>query len=140
MRYYLDTNILIFYHDPQHSELTDDVFQLLTDYENILYTSSVCVQEMIHLCEIGKIGNDKYDKYEAGEILQWLKENDIRIVPVEERHLEKYAEMPMHEEHRDPNDRMIIAQAIVDKVPVISSDCKFGQYAEEGLEFVQNER
>lgn len=140
MRYYLDTNILIFYHDKQRRGLSREVVEIFSDYSNVLYTSSVCVQEMIHLCEIGKIGNDKYDKYEAGEILQWLKENDIRIVPVEERHLEKYAEMPMHEEHRDPNDRMIIAQAIVDKVPVISSDYKFGQYVEEGLEFVQNER
>ena len=62
MRYYLDTNILIFYHDKQRRGLSREVVEIFSDYSNVLYTSSVCVQEMIHLCEIGKIGNDKYDQ------------------------------------------------------------------------------
>jgi PIN domain nuclease of toxin-antitoxin system len=43
-----------------------------------------------------------------------------------EHHLLKYAEMNIPvKEHNDPNDHVIIAQAISDKIPLISSDNKF---------------
>jgi len=38
------------------------------------------------------------------------------------------------------NDHLIISQAISDKIPVISSDYKFKEYIEQGLDFVFNKR
>ena len=43
-------------------------------------------------------------------------------------------------DHRDPNDRLVIAQAISDKTALISSDHKFSLYEKNGLDFVFNER
>jgi PIN domain nuclease of toxin-antitoxin system len=42
--------------------------------------------------------------------------------------------------HNDPNDHAIIAQAIADKIPVISSDHKFKSYISQGLKLVFNKR
>ncbi len=46
----------------------------------------------------------------------------------------------MFDDHRDPNDRLIVAQAISDRVPLISSDRKFERYRNYGLDFMFNER
>ena len=43
-------------------------------------------------------------------------------------------------DHRDPFDRLIIAQAISDKATLISSDLKFQWYEKYGLTFIQNKR
>lgn len=43
-------------------------------------------------------------------------------------------------DHHDPNDRLIIAQAIVDQAPLISSDYKFKMYERHCLDFVFNKR
>ena len=51
-----------------------------------------------------------------------------------------YSTLPLFDEHRDPNDRLIIAQAISDKIALVSSDRKFDMYEKYGLEFVFNRR
>lgn len=140
MRFYLDTNILIFLRSGDTSELSCDVLRLLNDYENILQTSSECVQEFIHLKQIKKITLSKKKDYSPESIISWLEEMGIEIVPVNKVHLTTYAKLPLYENHRDPNDQLIIAQAICDKVPLISSDRKFSMYQKHGLQFVFNER
>lgn len=62
MRLYLDTNILVYmllYKD----ELQGDVARILYNFENTLLTSSVCAAEMVHLCQIGKIGGVRNRRY-----------------------------------------------------------------------------
>lgn len=138
MRYYLDTNILVYFL-LHKEELHGDILEILSDYENILCTSSVCVSEMIHLCQINKIGS-KRDPIKSEDILYRIHEAGISISHVTEKHLQEYSSLPFHGDHRDPNDRLIIAQAISDRVPLISSDTKFDRYGMDGLLFVFNER
>lgn len=132
--------ILALYHNPVRDGLTNDVLEMSLGYDNLLYTSSVCIQEMIYLCQIGKIGNEKNDEFTPQSIVPWSRGNDIRIVPINDVHLMEVAELSLHENHRDPNDRIIIAQAIADRIPLVSSDRKFEMYEEDGLEFIFNDR
>ncbi len=46
----------------------------------------------------------------------------------------------MRPDHKDPTDRIIIAQAIAEKIPIVSSDTKFHDYKRSGLKFVFNKR
>jgi len=55
-------------------------------------------------------------------------------------HLETLSCLPFYPDHRDPFDRVIIAQAITEKIPIISSDRKFHNYVKHGLDFVFNKR
>ena len=64
----------------------------------------------------------------------------IDIVPVNRLHLLQYAALEAVAGHKDPNDHIIIAQAISDKIPMISSDRMFKEYVRQGLEFVFNKR
>ena len=143
MRLYLDTNILIFMWNGELDCIDSDTFALLKGYENILYTSTVCVQELIHLCQIGKISSNNKrvsSPIKAEEVLKWLESTAVNIVSVNKSHLQKYALLPLFDNHRDPNDRLIIAQAISDKISLVSSDRKFEQYKKNGLKMIFNNR
>lgn len=53
--YYLDTNILVFLLEKRNDEISKEVGKVIMDYGNLLYTSTVCVHELIHLFQIGKL-------------------------------------------------------------------------------------
>ena len=133
MRLLLDTNVLVYflYSD---DDLSPSVKIDLLDYANVLFTSTVCVQELIHLCQTGKI------KQSADKVVSDLDNAGINIEQVTERHLKSFASLPLFDDHRDPNDRLIIAQAISDRIPIVSSDRKFSRYERYGLDFIFNER
>ncbi len=71
MRCYLDTNILVFLLTGNTGELTADVRSVLEDFGNILLTSSECVHELMHLCQIDRLeaGKSKQGLFHAGDIL-----------------------------------------------------------------------
>ncbi len=60
-----------------------------------------------------------------------LELNDIDVFAIEIAHLKKVAVMPFH--HRDPFDRLIIAQSLVEQLPIVSIDTKFDDYGIERL-------
>lgn len=142
MRYYLDTNILVFLALGQKDEISAEVSRLISDYGNILLTSTVCMQELVHLVQIGKLGARKSrDVREVAKaVIKGIARQGIQVVPATVKHIETLANLPLFDDHRDPNDRLIISQAISDRIPLVSSDRKFSKYVRYGLEFVFNER
>lgn len=50
------------------------------------------------------------------------------MLPVQFRHLDEYARLPVVENHRDPFDRMLIAQALSENLAVMTSDSRFENY------------
>lgn len=80
MRLYFDTNILVFLLGERKS-LDNDVLESLFDYSNTFCTSSVCVNELIHLFQIVKISWKKQNgkPFEAEDVLASLEEISIEI-------------------------------------------------------------
>ena len=145
MRFYLDTNILTFLTGQDRGDsIGDDIQMLLNDYSVDILASAVCYQELVHLFQIGKLRRPQRGRLDGGasasEALDVLSQNGITLVPVTYKHIEELARLPLFDDHRDPNDRLIVAQAISDRVPLISSDRKFERYRPYGLDFMFNER
>jgi PIN domain nuclease of toxin-antitoxin system len=57
---------------------------------------------------------------------QGIEGNAFEILPIEPRHTAALVAMPHH--HRDPFDRLLIAQALVEGIPIVSTDPQFDQY------------
>ncbi|MFM7165090.1 MAG: type II toxin-antitoxin system VapC family toxin, partial [Planctomycetaceae bacterium] len=57
---------------------------------------------------------------------QGIEGNDFTILPIETKHTSLLTTMIQH--HNDPFDRMIIAQAIAEQVPVVGVDSAFDAY------------
>ncbi|OAV64695.1 PIN domain protein [Bacteroidales bacterium Barb6XT] len=138
MRYYLDTNMLVFILLNSKDDISREVDDIVFDYSNMLYASSVAVNELMLLYKIGKV--ELEDCKSAEDIIPGLKRCSIEIVYYNQYHLAKYAALEIADGHKDMNDHAIIAQAIVDKIPLVSSDTKFHCYTGQGLDFVFNRR
>ncbi|NEO98958.1 MAG: type II toxin-antitoxin system VapC family toxin [Symploca sp. SIO2E9] len=59
-------------------------------------------------------------------IKQQLNLNDIGLLDININHISVVAALPFH--HRDPFDRLLIAQAMVEKLPILSADSVFAAY------------
>lgn len=143
MRLYLDTNILAFIvGQDDGASISSDVKEIIKDYETLLFSSSVCFAELVHLIQIGKvkIGGVKDVRRAADMALRKLDELGVCMVATLEAHIKTLIDLPFYEDHRDPNDRLIVAQAITDRLPLVSSDRKFSRYERYGLDFIFNER
>jgi PIN domain nuclease of toxin-antitoxin system len=137
MRYLIDSNILVFYWT-DITELTTEVKDILDDYANRIYIPAKCVEELMYLQQCGKINTKRWKSPE--DILRTIDEWGVEIKHTANEHLRTLARLPLFPEHKDPTDRVIIAQAITEKIPMISSDRKFPMYIKYGLELVFNDR
>jgi len=140
MRYYLDTNIVAFIMFDKRLEDNCDknVRDIISDYENIFYISSIAMRELVKLYNDGELKSPKYKSHK--DLFTFIDELNYEIKPFTKQHVMTYGQLSPAEEHKDPNDHMIIAQAISDRIPVISSDKKFKSYENQGLQFVFNKR
>ncbi|MCD8289555.1 MAG: type II toxin-antitoxin system VapC family toxin [Prevotella sp.] len=137
MRLYLDTNVLIYMLTGQEDKMDSDTQELLMDYSNTLYTCPVCVHEFIYLRQTEKISTGK-DWKKNVSVVKRLEEFGITITPLTPKHLEAEEHLPLLDDKCDPNDRLIIAQAIADKATLVSTDRMFPNYVELGLKLHQN--
>jgi PIN domain nuclease of toxin-antitoxin system len=63
----------------------------------------------------------------ANFINEQMRINNIALLQIEVSHLEVVASLPFH--HRDPFDRLLIAQVLVEQIPIVSVDLAFDAYS-----------
>ena len=140
MRYLLDTNIHIYF-ALDRELLSPEVKAILEDYDNTFCVSSETVKELIVAFNNGGLVS-RYWKT-AKDMVNAIRDLFyIRILPVGEEQLDTYARLKINkaEGHKDPSDHIIIAHAITNGLPLISSDRKFKFYTKQGLELVFNKK
>lgn len=60
------------------------------------------------------------------ELYREVEKNGFNLLPITPAHTEKLIALDIH--HRDPFDRMLICQAMVDKLTIITADSQFQNY------------
>ncbi len=60
-------------------------------------------------------------------IAQQQRDNDITLLDITVSHIARLTTLPIH--HRDPFDRLLIAQAMTENLPIVSVDSAFDAYA-----------
>ena len=122
MNLLLDTNIFIWLNDsPQR--IPDRIMSIVTDPANNLSLSLVSVWEMQIKIQLGKL--------ELQDSLQQIlttqhSDNNLQILGIDLSHILRLASLPHH--HRDPFDRLLIAQAQAEDLTLVSADGVFGHY------------
>ena len=120
-RLLLDTNAFLYFIN-KDSALSETAKNTLESEVGLLI-STASLWEIAIKFSIGKlILPDSFENFIPSQIHQ----NDIEILPVTLFHLEKVSVLPFY--HKDPFDRLIIAQSAVEDLPVISSDTAFDSY------------
>lgn len=75
---------------------------------------------------IENIQNNLKLNAEFGKISDFLESNEIQLLPIGFDHLQKLLSLAYH--HRDPFDRIIISQALVEHFTIITKDENFPKY------------
>ncbi|MDJ0609389.1 MAG: type II toxin-antitoxin system VapC family toxin [Kiloniellales bacterium] len=125
MRALLDTHVVLwwFFDDPRISEAAA---ALIADPSNELLVSSGSAWEIATKHRIGKLP-------EAGapvaRFAQLLRQARMRDLPITAAHALAAGALPGP--HRDPFDRMLIAQADLERLPLVSNDPVFNNYSVE---------
>ena len=134
MRYFVDTNVFIYSLIAKY-RLKKNVLQLLEDYENQIYVSSESIKEFIHLIQQNRV---KLDIKNIDGIFEYIDSLGYTIKYIKKEHLKTLFNLPIEKTHNDPSDRLIIAQAITEKIALISSDTEFPLYRKHGLDLIEN--
>ncbi|MCL1932541.1 MAG: type II toxin-antitoxin system VapC family toxin [Candidatus Azobacteroides sp.] len=113
------------------------------DIEYFQYPCYVSIETLLEIV-ILQSGKKMVLDYNLEKIADYLKTVQIQILPLEISHVKALSKLPTNkidkQIHDDPFDRILIAQAIAEKLTIISSDGKFPPYCDYGLKLLINER
>ena len=122
VRYLLDTHTLLWF-IAEDEQLSSSGQQLILDSSSEIFISTASLWEIAIKINIGKLAlNKPFEQSFPDE----LDSHGIEILDITVDTLVQLTTLPLH--HRDPFDRLIIARAIVEGIPIISKDEAFDLY------------
>jgi PIN domain nuclease of toxin-antitoxin system len=125
MRVLLDTHSFLWFITGD-DKLSNRAKDLITDLSNQVLVSVASLWEISIKASLGKlILSRPFEEL----IPEQLALNEIDGLPINLDHLAKLINLPFY--HRDPFDRLIIAQELVEELPIISKDPVFKAYSIE---------
>jgi PIN domain nuclease of toxin-antitoxin system len=123
----LDTQCWLWsYFEPER--LNRKAVKVLEEIENDLYFSVASSWEISIKYQLGKL---RLPSLPGDFISAQLQQDQIRVLPIENRHAFLVAQLPNY--HTDPFDRMLIAQAQVESMVLLTADPKILRYGVETL-------
>ena len=122
MKLLLDTHIFLWW-ITDDSRLSTTIRALLSDQTNDLFLSAATGIEIAIKASLGKL---ILPEQPATYIEQQLNINTIHALPIEMRHAVQVYTLPFH--HRDPFDRLLIAQCQVEGLILLTADDKMKRY------------
>ncbi len=122
MKYLFDTHAFLWLND-ESERLTQTVKELCSSGEHEFYLSMASAWEMQIKHQLGKLS---LAMPIAELVIKNTQENNIQLLPIDLSHINYLEQLPSH--HKDPFDRIIIAQAIIEGMSIISIDHAFVDY------------
>ncbi|MFQ6042809.1 MAG: type II toxin-antitoxin system VapC family toxin [Candidatus Poribacteria bacterium] len=117
----LDTHAFIWFVNGDKN-LTTKAREVIENPSNFSYISIASLWEMAIKISLGKLEI----KYPFEQVLTQIYENGFEILPITFEDTLVISELPFH--HRDPFDRLIVAQAMTEGMTIISKDKSFDDY------------
>lgn len=123
MNLLLDTHTFIWWVD-EPEKLSSNALQALEDENNHLFLSLVSIWEMQIKIQLGKmkVNLPLKDLVESQE-----QANGLEILAITREHIFALDSLPFH--HKDPFDRLLLAQAIIENISIVTEDQKVSAYS-----------
>jgi PIN domain nuclease of toxin-antitoxin system len=121
-RYLLDTHTFIWWVEDS-PKLSVTAREIIGKLDNACFFSLASAWEMAIKCSLGKLKlTVPLRKY----IPEQMAANDFKLLPISFSHTCKVETLPLH--HRDPFDRLLVVQAMTEKMAIISADTSLNDY------------
>lgn len=122
MRMLLDTHSLLWFL-AGNARMSVIAYRLSIDPLTTFCVSCACLWEIAIKIRIGKLQLARPYR----ELVEFqIPDADLEVLGIEVPHLIALTELPLH--HRDPFDRLLVAQAIVEDMPIVSADPALDDY------------
>jgi PIN domain nuclease of toxin-antitoxin system len=96
---------------------------VISDPANEILLSVASLWEAAIKFSVGKL--ELQPSFEVA-VLGQMARNDVRLLGIEVAHVTRTLTLPFH--HRDPFDRLLVAQALEENLPVVSADAILDAY------------
>lgn len=123
MNVLLDTHVLLWILADSH-KLSPAAVRVYQNPDNVIYVSAASFWEIGIKISLGKLS--LHTANWTGEIGKELELNGIRWLPIELAHCALVATLPFH--HRDPFDRLLVAQALREGMALMTADAALAAY------------
>jgi PIN domain nuclease of toxin-antitoxin system len=122
VRLLLDTHTFLWFIGGS-SKLSGEARRLIEDPGNERFLSVASLWEMAIKVSIGRL---KLALSFTELVEREVRGNAMELLTIRPEHMDELARLPFH--HRDPFDRLIVAQSLTDGIPIISKDKVFESY------------
>lgn len=118
MRYLIDTNIFLWWLDDDR-KLKISIRKIIEDSKNQVFVSIVSALEISIKHQLGKLPLKT-------TIEECFKVSSFEVLDIALDHVFQLGKLPLY--HKDPFDRILIAQAMVENLTLVTSDQKIWRY------------
>jgi PIN domain nuclease of toxin-antitoxin system len=121
MQLLIDTHVLIWFLEGNKS-LSKPHRQIISDSQNDVLVSIASLWEIAVKISLGKLTLAK----PLADVIKQIAVENIEVLPILPAHALHVSTLPFH--HRDPFDRIIVAQSQVENLPIVTNDIEFSHY------------
>ena len=125
MRVLLDTQVFLWLLSDD-SQLSDTARRVFANADNGILLSVATVWEIVVKAQRGKL---PFPQPAAPYIRQQIGKTSVEVLPISLAHTLRVEKLPTY--HRDPFDRILLAQAVEERIPIMSTDRAFRAYPVE---------
>lgn len=125
MKALLDTHTFLWWITDQ-PQLPPGVHNIIENTENALFVSAASGWEIIIKFQLGRL---LLPEEPESYLLDQIRSNAFQTLPIRMEHAFRLLRLPAH--HKDPFDRMLVAQAQFENIPILTSDTQIARYPVE---------
>lgn len=122
MKLLLDTHLLL-WASGVPDRLPNEARSLLENPDNILFFSAVSLWEIVIKTSLGRADFC----VDARVLRRELIDNDYQELTITSEHVVAVGSLPLH--HKDPFDRLLVAQATIEGITLLTTDALIAQYS-----------
>lgn len=121
MRVLVDTHIVLWWLIDSR-KLPEDAERIIKDKDNAIFVSAASIWEIAVKATLGQIEVDPFAIEAAIEPSGFVE------LPITGKHAAQLSKLPLH--HRDPFDRILVAQSLLEPMRLLTGDQVLAQYGE----------
>ena len=122
MNLLLDSHAFVWMHEEPHKLSVKVAYEILNPANRIVLSVASVWELQIKI----KLGKFSFSDTLENVIIQEQQTNNLQILPVQLSHALYLENLPLH--HKDPFDRLLISQAIVENMTLVTADPEFAKY------------
>lgn len=121
MKLLLDTHLVLWW-EANHPRLTKEVVHLVRDEAEAVFVSRASLWEIAIKISIGRLRTD------LAQLTRHIERSGFEWLDIKNEHLLAVATLPAFDDHRDPFDRLLVAQSQTEPLVLLTSDTALARY------------